>query len=342
VKRRGLSVTREGASVAGVKYFGCGLALAVVCWVAPVWAQSSDTKAAAEALFVEGRNLMVQGKFDAACQKFEASQKLDPGLGTMLNLADCYEKSGRTASAWAEYREAIPAARASGSEDRAKLAEERAKALESRLSTLTIQVMAESTGADLEVLRDGIPVDRAVLSTPIPVDPGAHTIAARAPGYEPWSTEVSVGAEGDKVSVEVPALVPQNVASAPASGADPKATTVESDGKRSGSSQKTWGIVTGSVGVAGLGAGLVFVLLANSELSAAKEGCPTYPNGCSSENYSRNDKARTFADISTVSFIAGGAFVGLGTVLWLTAPSSSDKSVEVGLGPSSLVIKGTF
>jgi thioredoxin-like negative regulator of GroEL len=104
--------------------------------------KSGSNRAAAEALFNQGRDLMTAGKFVEACPKFEASQQLDPGLGTMLNLAECYEKTGRTASAWAEYREAIPLARAAGSKARQDLAVERAKALEERLSTLTIRAIA--------------------------------------------------------------------------------------------------------------------------------------------------------------------------------------------------------
>ena len=72
-----------------------------VGWVAsPAFAQSGSNKAAAEALFSEGRSLASAGKCDEAIPKFQASQKLDPGIGTLLNLADCYEKVGRTASAW--------------------------------------------------------------------------------------------------------------------------------------------------------------------------------------------------------------------------------------------------
>ncbi len=55
-------------------------------------AQSAGTnnRAAAEALFSEGRSLSAKGRYAEACPKFEASQQLDPGLGTMLNLAECY------------------------------------------------------------------------------------------------------------------------------------------------------------------------------------------------------------------------------------------------------------
>src|SRR5690348_15501816 len=81
-------------------------------------ARAEGDKATAEALFSEGRRLMASGDYAAACEKFAASQKHDPGLGTSLNLADCYEKSGRTASAWAEFRDAASAAHRVGSKDR--------------------------------------------------------------------------------------------------------------------------------------------------------------------------------------------------------------------------------
>src|SRR6185369_4715015 len=103
----------------------------VLALTAPAFAEaSSSDKAAAEALFDEGRRLAQAGKFAEGCPKLEASQKLDPALGTLLNLADCNEKLGKTASAWAQYREATSLARAAGSAEREKFASDRSKALE--------------------------------------------------------------------------------------------------------------------------------------------------------------------------------------------------------------------
>jgi len=169
--------------------------------------KSGGNRAAAEALFNQGRDLMTAGKFAEACPKFEASQQLDPGLGTMLNLAECYEKTGRTASAWAEYREAIPLARAAGSKARLDLATERAQALQDRLSTLTIRAMSgDDEGVHLEVRRDGVALQEAELGSPIPVDPGEHVVEAVAPGKQPWTSKVQVGGDAAKVSVEIPKL----------------------------------------------------------------------------------------------------------------------------------------
>ena len=244
--------------------------------------KSGGNRAAAEALFNQGRDLMTAGKFAAACPKFEASQQLDPGLGTMLNLAECYEKTGRTASAWAEYREAIPLARAAGSKARQDLATERAQALQDRLSTLTIRAMSgEDPNVHLEVRRDGVALQEAELGSPIPVDPGEHVIEAAAPGKQPWSSKIQVGADAAKVAVEIPAL--QAAAGSPAGGAATAAPAVTTtagpsdaapaDKPASGSAMRTTGLVFGGVGVVGIGLGTFFGLQASSKWSDAKSKC---------------------------------------------------------------------
>src|SRR5271154_1822433 len=73
-------------------------------------ADGASSKAAAQALFEEARQLMIDGKFGEACPKLEESERLDPGAGTLLNLGHCYEKNGQTASAWVTYKDAANAA----------------------------------------------------------------------------------------------------------------------------------------------------------------------------------------------------------------------------------------
>ena len=55
------------------------------------WAQTDpQQKAAAEALFDEGKQLLSQGQFENACRLFEQSQEIDRGVGTLLYLGDFF------------------------------------------------------------------------------------------------------------------------------------------------------------------------------------------------------------------------------------------------------------
>src|SRR5688572_13616735 len=86
-------------------------ALLLVVTCLRVEAQPSDRKRA-EALFNEARTLMDRSDFSAACPKLEQSWNLDPATGTAFNLALCFEKAGRLASALAWYEKAREAATA--------------------------------------------------------------------------------------------------------------------------------------------------------------------------------------------------------------------------------------
>lgn len=318
------------------------LALLGLPGVARAQAAGTDHRAAAEALFSEGRSLSAKGRFAEACPKFEASQQLDPGLGTMLNLAECYEKVGRTASAWTEYRDAIPLARAAGSKVRLDLATTRAAALESRLSTLTIRAPSAHSTPGLEIRRDGAPVLQAELGSAIPVDPGSHTLEATAPGKQAWAITVQVGADSPRVTIDVPTLADTAKANAVAPVAATAPKPDEPAPKAGGSTQRTVAVVVGSVGVVGLGLGTVFGLMAKGSLSDAKGQCSSYPSDCSSQGVELNSTANSQATVATVAFIAGGAALATGAVLWFTAGPSEKQGVALGFGPGVAFLKGSF
>src|SRR6188768_4533635 len=106
----------------------CGVAVSVPT---PAHAEAGAAqKAAAESLFDDGLKAMKSGHFAEACPKLEESERIDPAIGTLLYLGECYEKTGRTASAWATFREAASLANTSNQADRARVASARAQGLE--------------------------------------------------------------------------------------------------------------------------------------------------------------------------------------------------------------------
>ena len=323
-----------------------GLAVATVIGVisgplVPLAARAADDKAAAEALFDEARRLMADKRYGDACPKLEASQRLDPGVGTMLNLADCYEKNGQTASAWAQFRETISAARKAGSREREEIARTRANALEPKLSYLTIVTWQ---GQEVHVQRDGTTVDPAVLGTRIPVDPGGHEITASAEGKRTWSTTVEVTAEPGNTKVTVPILPDENGGDvAPVDGVELERRAPELKDDGGGSTQRILAGVVGGVGVVGVVVGSVFGLKASSDWDEAKSKCSAYPEGCGSDGKQLGDDAQGAATLSTIAFVVGGAGIAGGLILWFTAPDG-DAAAEtaVGIGPGRVLVHGRF
>jgi serine/threonine-protein kinase len=311
------------------------LAVGIAC-AASAAAQDGMTKATAEALFADGRRLMASGDYVAACPKFAASQKLDPGIGTTLNLADCYEKLGRVASAWAEFRSAASGARAAGATEREQLATERARSLEARLSYLTITAPARSAG--LQIARDGAPIDPALLGTAIPIDPGAHTIEAVAPGKSKWSVSIDVGSSASRITVSVPEL---GVGVAPGA---PAAVRPVADPAQYGAAQRGLGIGVAALGAIALGAGTVFGLKASSNWDEAKSHCTAYPHGCDVQAVSLAQDARAASNASTVSFVIGVAGLGGGALLFFTAPKnpSTEKALSLRILPTEIALRARF
>ncbi len=150
-------------------------------------------EARARSLFEEGRVEMRAGHYSEACPKFADSKTLDPGAGTMLNLAYCYEKLGRAAAAWAEYRAAALAAHEHGRVDWENAARERAERLETRLVWVVVHAETQPDGALLAVRLDGDPMSTAALERPLPVEPGHHEPSLKVYGSQPADLKFELG-----------------------------------------------------------------------------------------------------------------------------------------------------
>lgn len=182
------------------------IGLAVLATASPrAFAQSASVQA--QSLFDDGRKLIKAGKIAEACTAFESSQKLDPAVTTLLNLAECREQNHQLATAWGAFVEANRMARASKNAKLARVASNHARKLEPRLSKLTITVAADRQVLGLEILRGDEQVNPAGWNHALPIDGGTYTITARAPGHTPWSVTRTIKPESDAQTVEVPRLV---------------------------------------------------------------------------------------------------------------------------------------
>ncbi len=287
-------------------------------------AQSSAT---AETLFSEGKALMDRGDYAGACPKLAESQRIDPGGGTLLNLAICYEHQGKTATAWSAFKEALALARRDGRADREKIALEHATALEPTLSHLRLVVPDAARLPGLVVKIDGAVLGDAAWGSALPVDPGSHRLEATAPGRKPWRTELAVRAEQSH-DVTLPLLGDAPVAPAatlaPAAGNAVQPGAPKADGVASGGGQRVIGFVAIGVGAVGLAAGSYFGLAAISKRKDSDAECPA--EGCTPKGLELNDEAQKSATLSNVAFGIGVLAAGVGVYLVLSAPSGPNES----------------
>ncbi|MDB4993905.1 MAG: hypothetical protein JWM74_1337 [Myxococcaceae bacterium] len=300
------------------------------------FAQPTHDTVTAEALFEEAKALMAEGKDAEACPKLEESQRLDPASGTLLNLAGCYEKVGRLASAWSTYAEAGTAAKASGNAEREEVARTQAAALRPRLASLVIHVAPSMKVPGLEVTRDGQRVGAPQWEVALPVDEGEHKIEANAPGRLPWHGSILVTGEGSTAEVSVPALSVD-----PAIAEAAKAREVLHARESRFRARRTMALIAGGVGIVGLSVGTLFAIKSKSDHDEADQFCAG--SVCRDQRgVDAGNAAYTAGTVSTVAMVVGVVGLGGATVLWLTAPRPTPASAKVGLGPGGLRIEGVW
>ena len=326
-------------------------------------ASGGSDLAMAEALFQEARKLVEQKRFAEACPKFAESQRLDPGIGTLLNLAACHELEGKTATAWSEFTQALGMAERESRADAQQFARGHLAALTPRLPKITIIVPKESESPGLEVSLDGETLGKPAWGLVSPIDPGTHVIAAAATAKKRWTTQITFGPAEQK-TVTVPALDPTPEGATPSPNSpvpvpepaprptvDAPHTTEPSpdaaperplDHAR-GNAQRTAGLVVGGAGVIAMGAGVLLGLSAKSTYDDSSAHCDA--TGCDRAGLDLRDTAVTKGQVATAIFALGaGAAVG-GAVLWFTAPRSRaplDRTASIALTAQGVAVTGTW
>ncbi|AUX48718.1 hypothetical protein SOCE26_102590 [Sorangium cellulosum] len=353
---------RQQRSIA--RGIGLGLCAAWLAGAVPARADATAAeKAAAEALFDGALDLMKQGRHAEACPRLEQSQRIDPGIGTLLYLAECYEKTGRTASAWATFRQAMSESRAAGQTERARKAQARATQLEPSLPKLKVEVAAEDKVEGLSVRVAGKAVDSALLGIAIPVDPGDIAIEASAPGHESWTTTVKVRG-GAEETVTVPPLKrtaspppalteapPTGAAAPPPAGAEERPGPAPGSDKPAGSGMnplRVAGLVAGGVGVVGIGLGSFFGVKAITKNSDAEVYCPRGDTCDDRRGVTLTEEAKSAATVSNIAIGVGAAALAGGVVLYIVGTRAPSQESRVQVAPLldarnvGLRVGGTF
>jgi len=303
------------------------LPAAALLWASSSAAQSRE-KAAAVALFDEAHKLVEAGNFADACPKYAESNRLDPQLGALLHLADCYERQGRLASAWSTFREAEEIAE-KRADPRQQTAHARALTLDGKVSRLTILVPSASAVEGMLITRNGVEIGPAQFGTAVPVDPGVHHVRATAPGMRAQQQDISVGEQGDQKTLRLSAFQPEPQSQRNGSG---HANSIPMD-HSAPPVRPNWRTPTligaFSLSAVGVGIGVAFQVVRSSKIDERNAICPTSRN-CTAQDQRDIDgltgAARAAGKISVGSFIAGGVMLLGGVSLFaLTSSSNAPK-----------------
>jgi serine/threonine-protein kinase len=326
-----------------------GALVALACGFFPVAVAGAEDKLTAEATYDRAEELAKQGNFIAACPLYEASFRADPQIGVLLHLADCHERIGRTATAWAEFREA--AARAKQHADtREALANEKAARLEQSLARLHV-VPPAPLPTGLTVRLDGTDIV-GLVDTDMPIDPGPLDLEVGAIGAVTWKRQLVIDAAPATIRIEVPTLdspsvapppdvkVETQAAPAPEHPPEPVAVVPRDEPIPETAPSHLASLTLGAGALVLAGSGLGFELWGGSIYNDAK-----------AEQQDQQRRDNLYQQANTRRYLAEGAAVAslacVGVAVWLyvrghNRPTTPAAQHSLGVLPTGLVMVGRF
>lgn len=286
--------------------------LLLLFWSGSAAAQSSEParsqSALAEALFQEGKALLEHGNLPSACAKLSESFRVEPALGTLLNLAVCHEREGKTASAWSEYADALALAERSSEAERAQFARLRVEELRERVPRLQLRILEPQLR--LQIKLDDRVLGDGAWDSAIPLDPGAHRLEVTALARKRWVTTFDLANDSGTRVLEVPPLEVEAPLAPPGPVQRPMRTLAHPQQPEPAvDARRTWGLIAGGVALVGFGAGTFWGLRVAAKQQTVAANCD--------ERLCRNDaglgadrdahRAATWANISFGAGLAAGA-----------------------------------
>jgi hypothetical protein len=291
---------------------------------------------------------MAAGAKAEACDKYRGSYNLDPQLDALLPWEECLEQAGKWASAYLAGRDAIELARRT-SDSRVGVARAAVERVRPRLSYLTIEVPPERRLTALSVDCDGFRLGSSAWGEALPMDPGVHVVAVRAPGYVDFTTSVEVAGDAATRHIEVPMLqkapelpaaadeppVPAAPAASPPAAIDQKSPAPNG---QLAASRKGWqpmrvaAVVSGGVALLAAGGGVYFIAKSSSTVRDRDGICPT-GKGCEPGTNAHlaelTSQARSEQRAGVALLLGAGAAAAAGVTLWLlpARAASTDRAL---------------
>ncbi len=266
----------------------------------------------ADRLFNDGRRAAETRDYARACKLFEESFRLDPAIGTLINLGDCAEHTGDLERAIAAYHTAQ--ARMTPGDDRAPRVRERIEHIEAHAAKLTLNLEgAEGAVATL----DGAIVDPK--KSPLHVAAGAHVVLVTAVGYSGARFALTL-ADGESRALSLSPGGPLEAV---------LPTTSVSTGAPSWMTPTAIGAL--GVGVASAWIGSLAGLTAIDRRDVQRASCNA-ANVCTQAGFDAARDGAAWATASTIAFVVSGVLLAAGGSLLVISLAHRGKTT-IAFGP---------
>jgi hypothetical protein len=281
-------------------------------------------------LFQQGREAMKGGNYGGACALFEASHRVEPAPGTLLNVAVCSEKLGRlrrAAKALEDFLETSDAA-----DERRPRAEALLADVTERTPRVSIRLPAWAS-SEAEVLVDGEGISPAVWKAAMHLDPGRHVLEVRVPRAPDQRRTVEVKERDRLVETFVFPHTPA-----------PQRDRIRPPRRREELPAAFF--ISLGVGVGGLvtaaGSGAIVLM----ERKTVEEQCDPAPPGsrlkpCSPAGIEAGERGSRFETVGAVALPVGVAGVALAGYLWLSTKSAAKTKIGISVAGSHTMLSAT-
>lgn len=294
----------------------------------PLPAPSAEALKHAREQFGQALALQTAGDWAGALTLLKEVAAVKSTPQVRFNMALCEERLGQLVAALGDYELAAADARAEKADQVAEEVEHRLEALRQRIPKITVN---RGSGAEAAIIAlDGVSLGDQVIGTPMPTDPGPHTLEARSPGFKPFRQSLRL-AEQQSESVEI-MLEPEPPPPPEVRSAAPPLPRGRSP---------VYGYVVGGVGVASLATAGVFFGLRVNKINQLDAACPKLQ--CpSTAQQSDIDAGKLYNALTNVTLVVGAVALATGAVLVLTSGPSAEPSVALAPAAGGAQLLGKF